>query len=298
MFYEKAKQLIESKKAKKAILKDLTSTFCISEREAHKRIRSLFGKSLDEVLKPTKSELTMAILKANSITDLKNEVNMSVGLGSLYEEYYGVSTFASARKICESYREITEYNPSKDDNLSLLISQKLGDGYIERNNSLHIQHGEKQFEYLVEKIKIFNKAFPTTNPVGNIKKYLHKQGHYFYSWRSGVFNNSQFKYVVETPNSVLVKELTPFGMFLLYMDDGCLAQKNVNVLSICNPCDATRKELVSLLKSYGISSTNYQNDMEVSMTNIIDVTSFLNTFVRPFKKYIPENMEYKMNLVI
>lgn len=298
MFYEKAKQLIENKTSKKNILKNLTSTFCISEKEVHKRIRSLFGKSLDEVLKPTKSEVTMAILKANSIDDLKNELNMQTGLGSLYEEYYGVSTFASARKVCETYREITEYNPSRDDNLSILISQKLGDGYIERGNSLHIQHGEKQFEYLVEKVKLFNKAFPTTNPVGSIKKYLHKQGHSFYSWRSGIFNNSQFKYVVDTPNSVLVGELTPLGMFLLYMDDGCLSQKKVNVLSICNPCNETRNAIVTFLKSYGIESTNYQTDMEVSMTNIIDVTAFLNTFVRPFKKYIPMNMGYKMNLVI
>lgn len=298
MFYEKAQQLIENKESKKTILKNLATSFCISEKEVHKRIRSLFGKSLDEVLKPTKSELTMAILKANSIDDLKKDIKMSVGLGSLYEEYYGVSTFASARKVCENYREITEYNPSRDDNLSLLISQKLGDGYIERKNSFHIQHGEKQFEYLVEKVKIFNKAFPTTNPVGSIKKYWHKQGHWFYSWRSGVFNSSQFKYVEETPNNFLVKELTPFGMFLLYMDDGCLAQKNVNVLSICNPCNETRVELMKFLKSYGISSVNYQKDMEVCMTNIIDVTAFLNTFVKPFKKYIPANMEYKMNLVI
>lgn len=298
MFYEITSELIERKEPKKAILKSLTTTFCITEKEVHKRIRSLFGNSLDELLKPSKHDLTMAILKASNIDELKLEVKINNGLGRLYEEYYGVSTFASARKVCENYREVTAYSPSKDDNLSILISQKLGDGYIERGNSLHIQHGEKQFEYLVEKVKLINKAFPSTNAVGTIKKYVHKQGHIFYSWRSGVMNNSQFKYITETKDSELVNKLTPLGVFLLYMDDGCLLQKGVNVLSICNPCNDTREALIKLLRSYGITSVNYKNDMEVSMTNIIDVTTFLNTFVRPFNKYIPKSMEYKATLVI
>lgn len=301
--YETTQQLINEKASKKELLDTISAKFNISTKEVHKRIKSMFGQTVDELLTPSKQELTRAILRADSITELKQTLKKQNGLGTLYDKYYGVSTFKAARIACENYREVTQYNPTKDDNLSILISQRLGDGSIEFNgekprNSMSISHGVKQFDYLVEKVKLLNKAYPTTPAVGSIKKYVHKQGHTYYVYRTNRMDNSDMRYVYETPLKDQVENMTPLGMFLLYMDDGSLVQCASSKLTICNRFPDVRVALKKYLSSYGIETSIYDNDMVVVISNIIGITKFLNNFVVPFKQYIPECMEYKAKLKV
>lgn len=302
--YETTQALISQKVSKKELLRSLASKFSISEKEVHKRLKSMFGMAVEDLLTPTKKELTLAILQSDSISELKQVLNKTNGLGTLYDKYYGVSTFAAARIICENYREVTPYNPTKDDNLSILIAQSLGDGSLEYKGekprySMSISHGDKQFDYLVEKVKLINKAYPTTPPVGTIKKYLHSQGHTHYVYRTNKMDNSDMRYVYHTDRAELVKQMTPLGMFLLFMDDGCLVQNaDSKNLTICNRYPEVRLALQAYLASYNIDSNIYESDMKVCMSNVVSVTKFLNNFVAPFKQFTPECMGYKTKLMV
>lgn len=302
--FSKVQELVENKIGKDGLVKSISEEFCISKAEVHKRIRSMFGVSVEELLTPAKQELSRAILQADNVQELKSILKKQNGLTTLYDKYYGVSTFAAARKVCEEYREITAYNPTKADNLSILISQALGDVHLEYNGeeprySICIQHSENQFEYLVEKVKLLNKAYPTTPSLGKIKKFKHSQGHSYFSYRTNKMSNSDIKFVYETSLSGLVKEMTPLGLFLLYMDDGCLVQnQNSTNLRICNKYPEVRNEIQKYLLSYGVKSNVYHDSMVVCISDTVNISKFLNNFVKPFKQYTPENMEYKTTLKI
>ena len=295
-------------KNKKEIIAKISSEFGISDKDVHKRIRSLYGKTIDEILTPSREDMFRAILKSDSIEDLKRLLGVSNGLGRLYELYFNTSTFASAKKVCESYREVSPYCPSKADNISILISQKLGDGYFEVSRKyISIHHSEKQADYLVEKVKLLNKAYPRTNPVGSIIKDTHigrnlgegvrGKPFTYYRYRSGIISSSDYDYVVNTPNHLLVGEITPLGMFLLYMDDGCLTvTTNVTQITMCNSDYKVRCAIQKYLDSYGIKSSVYVN--VVAITSTTNVIKFLNNFVKPFSKYMPDCMAYKVNLMI
>lgn len=302
--YETTQQLIDTKVSKKELLNTISDKFNISSAEVHKRIRSMFGKSIDDLLTPTKQELTLAILQAESIPELKTILKKENGLSTLYDKYYGVSTFAAARIVCEGYREVTPYNPTRDDNLSILISQSLGDGSLEFTSerprySISITHGEKQFEYLVEKVKLINKAYPTSPSIGTVKKYKHAQGHSYYTYRTNKMDNAEMRYVYSADKAEMLQRITPLGIFLLYMDDGSLVQSsNAKKLTICNRYPEVRIALQKYLSSYGIEANIYENDMVVCMSNVVSITKFLNNFVVPFKQYTPECMAYKTKLKV
>lgn len=302
--YETTQQLIKQKSTKEVLISELMRKFNISKKEVHKRLKSMFGMSVDELLTPTKEEMTRAILQVESIPELKLILKKHNGLSSLYDKYYGVSTFAAARIVCEEYREVTDYNPTKDDNLSILISQSIGDGSLEYKDqtprySIAISHGVEQFDYLVEKVKLINKAYPLTPAVGAIKKRLHPQGNWYYQYRTNRMDNSDMRFVYETKKEDLVKEMTPLGMFLLYMDDGSLVQSdNAKKLTISNGFPKVRQAIKTYLLTYGIDANIYDDSMVVCMSNTVAITKFLNNFVVPFKKYTPECMEYKTKLKV
>lgn len=302
--YETTQQLIAEKASKTEFLYTISKKFNISCKEVHKRIKSMFGMSVDDLLTPTKQELARAILQSDSIHELKTLLKKEYGLGKLYDKYFGVSTFAAARVICEGYREITPYNPTKEDNLSILIAQSIRDGSIEFKGekprySISISHCEKQFDYLVEKVKLLNKAYPMTPAVGSIKKQVHTQGHTYFLYRTNKIDNAEMRYVYDTPKERLIEDITPLGIFLLYMDDGSLVQNsNGRKLTICNRFPKVREALQKYLLSYGIETSIYENDMVVCMSNVVTITKFLNNFVIPFKQYIPECMEYKTKLKV
>ena len=295
MFTEKFEEFRLENPTKKHIVTKMSEFFKVSPREIHKRMRSYCGKSIDDILEPTKDQMVYAILQADNIDDLKAALGIRNGLGRLYEKYFGTSTFASARKVVESTKVIPPYNHSLDDNFSILASQRLGDGHLNvSRRALDIQHSEKQFEYLAEKVKMINKAFPDTAPVGSIKKYRHAQGHIYYRYWSGPIASSTYRNVSECELHTLVPKLTPLGVFLWYMDDGCL--KDGTNITIAIADEKTRNELVTLLRSYGIQSS--PEDTQVRIGGVVAVSNFLNTFVKPFNTYIPDCMGYKSKLMI
>lgn len=298
MFLSTLEELLIKKANKKEILSRLTKDYNISEAEVHKRVRSFFGKSLSDLLFPSREHTVRCMIQSGTKDEFKNLLSYDGNMARVFEKYFGVSNYTKARFHCETYRENTKYVPSRDDNLSILISQHIGDGHLNvARGALDIQHSEKQRDYLIEKVKLLNKGFPMTQGVGSIKKYLHKQGHTYYRYWSGSMGNPLFYRVLNTPKHELIPQMTPLGMFLLYMDDGCL-KTGINVITIAIECCKTRDALVTFLDSYGIYAKSSDSSSGVRIGSVDEVCKFLNTFVRPFREYIPESMKYKCSLMI
>jgi len=298
MFKDKLDGFIKIREFKKNIIKILSQEFNVSSTEVHKRVRSYYGKSMDEVLKPTKKEFIRCLLMSDTIDEFKFNIKLNNGLGGLYEEYLNVSTFSKAKISVQEYREVIKYNPSRDDNLSLIISQFIGDGYLNLDRrAIDIQHGIKQLDYLILKANLFNKGFPTTNPSGNIKKYKHKDGHDYCRWWSGRIDSALYDKVISKPKRELIKMMTPLGMYLLYMDDGCLKNyDNMTHITIAIKDEDIKVNFKELLKTYGIVSSIYTD--VIAITSAIEVLKFLNCFILPFKHLTPKCMEYKQDLMI
>ena len=54
--------------------------------------------------------------------------------------------------------------------------------YCDYRGAFIITHCDDQSEYLTYKVGLFNKAFPNTKPVSNIKNHTHAQGHKYNTW--------------------------------------------------------------------------------------------------------------------
>lgn len=301
MFKDDLDLYISKRVNKKLLVDDLMSKYSISKEEVHKRVRSYYGCSLTDALEPSEEEFVKALIISDDINQLKDLLQISTGLGSLYEKYFGVSTYSRAKILVDKKRFVARINPTREDNFSVLISQHIGDGYLfyrGLSTSISITHGIKQYDYLSDKVKILSKQFPELPSVGSIKVYKHKQGHTYCQWRS-VLKNSFMKKILEAKKCDLIKHLTPLGVCLLYLDDGSLCVTNNGLnrhLSIACKDQEIRLELIKLLRSYGIESKLSTNILLISDT--VNILKFLSCFVKPFKHLFSECMHYKMDLVI
>lgn len=300
-FYERAKELAENCKRVKnnRVYEILAEEFHISIRSAGDRFKSIFGKPIRDYIvdinTPTKELLRDAIVRCDTQEDLLKFLNIHYDwIKGLYDKYFKVSTFRAAKlKLFNEFDRI-EYNPTIEDNLSILISQKLGDGsyeFYDGRSSLKIEHGYKQYDYLKFKINLLKKAFPTISGLETIKKREYK-GYISYSWRSNNLRNRYMEIIQNFTGSDLIDRLTPFGWMLWYLDDGNLTiSDNSNQLSFAIHEDIIRCKAIKELKTYGFNFANYNEQIVIS--DKFTIIKFLNCFIKPFIHLIPECMKYK-----
>lgn len=269
----------------------------IDKREFHKRFLSLFGKTISEyvnfIFEPDKEEIEKAFL----LSDNSDEFFKTLGIESgserrsgFFQRHFGYSTFISAKAKVMFSREFPKYSPTKDDNKSILYSQYIGDGcYDKIRNSFRIDHGIKQFDYLKLKVQLFNKAFPETAGLESLKKKVHgTQGFEFASWYSRKLPHFEIYTKAE-----MIDKMTPLGILLLYLDDGCLSSGQLNIAS----CDPTVVAAINKkMLSYGIKG--FVAKSAWSVASKLDIIKFLHMFVLPYEDIIPPCMMYKYDLKI
>lgn len=302
MFKDRLEILIKETNNTKYIANNLSNEFGITIREVHTRIKSIYQKDLKDLVTPSYEKFTDALILSQNIQEFKDRLNIKKGLGRLYEKYFNVSTFASAKLKAHNMRQVVQIRPTREDNFSLLISQRLGDGcfYFKNRSSLRIQHGIKQYDYLKLKVQILSTMFPTLPGVGTIKKRVHTQGHEYCSWE-GTLRNSFVDKIREYKKSDLVKYLTPLGIYLLYMDDGCLSQTKEGRsrnLSFSNGDREVLNQLCILFKTYGFNFRLCWEDKKIVITETAQIVGFIDTFIKPFKHITPDSMMYKTSLMI
>lgn len=272
-----------------------------------KRFKSYYGmtvsEKVEEILQPSREELVKAILSASSVADLWENLNLSpYRRKGIFDKHFGVSTFEKARAVCLMETFEVDYNPTIDENKSLVVSQVLGDGhYSIPRGALVITHGVAQSDYLFYKASLFNKAFPHTSPAGNVKTLRHKQGHDYVTWYSRKLPTKITEWVKGADERDLVSALTPFGICLYFMDDGYmdfdLSKRSNTYVQIHVPNNLVLDSLAEELKTYGIDSTiSGGNNLKIGKMD--SAVMFYKCFIEPFKDRLPACMRYKTEMKI
>ncbi len=170
-FYTEANRLLnEADKYNYPINKKLCEIFNIRSDVLSRRFKSLFGCTIREKLYekfyPTRDEIINALITSDNVKEMQKKLKLaptSAMWKGLLDREFGYSIFANAKANFIVREKVEAYNPTKADNLSILISQILGDGYLDKiRSSICIEHGYKQLDYLKLKVKLINKAFPNT----------------------------------------------------------------------------------------------------------------------------------------
>lgn len=127
---------------------------------------------------------------------------------------------------------------------SLLIGLLLGDGTISSNYVFKLSHSEAQREFLEWKIDLLNKFGFKNN---GVKEYISTCGYnkgnkVLYSQMSLNPTIKALRRTVYTPKKHITRRLlnwlTPIGLAIWYMDDGCI---NVNTSKQCSSIQHTIK---------------------------------------------------------
>lgn len=112
---------------------------------------------------------------------------------------------------------------------NLIIGMLLGDGTISNNYVFKLSHGYKQKEYLEWKINLLNEYGIKNN---GLKEYISTCGYnlgtiVYYSQMSVIPFMKVLRRVIYKPiknyaNRKILNRLTPLGLSIWYMDDGCI----------------------------------------------------------------------------
>lgn len=107
---------------------------------------------------------------------------------------------------------------------SALIGMILFDGSMPNDHCLYLRHGNKQFEYVDEKIKFISKYLQPRS----VRSSVDKTG---YAYRYAYYNCPKLKYLYKkiyinrkkslTPQ--IIHRFTPITLAIMLLDDGCLA---------------------------------------------------------------------------
>lgn len=135
-----------------------------------------------------------------------------------------------------------------------LLAMCLGDGYINKNGTLYIEHSINQLEYLQWKHEFLNRVIPSTKRGNQIffrdrfdkrtsKIYkqcsCHKSNKYFRLLRKWLYK-PQKKF-----SRVLLNRLTLQGLAIWYMDDGNLNNRGTSMwLTLSTHCSLEEAEII------------------------------------------------------
>jgi hypothetical protein len=277
----------------------LMKEYELSESELIRRVRSFMQKSLAEVFTPTDDEIQEALIRAESSEEFRELLGMARHeFAGLFDKRLGVSTFKEAKTKCLYKLKIPNINPCTADNEAIVISQFIGDGsYDKTRKSIRISHGIKQLGYLRFKVSLLCNAYPQLYGIENVRVYTHTQGHEYCSWYSGKLPLHITSKLEEQSFEELLFQLTPLGIFLLFLDDGCLFWKDTKTISFSIGKDLDKHIVLSnLLKTYGLHSNAYETSCVIASK--VDIVKFLNTFVKPFQHIVPTCVQYKTEIMI
>lgn len=280
-------------------VRELSNKFGVSQKTIHNRFHSIFGQSFRDFvidkIQPTKKELSAVILNTKNSEECRKQLNLSNRMYvGIFDRHFKVSTYSAAKEIL-LISEAPKIRKSslREDNVSLLMSQYLGDGHYDAiRHSLRVCHGIKQTNYLKWKVGMIHEGYNKVSQ--EIKIRTHKQGHMYSDWYSGKLGNVDFPKELKDA----VKLLTPLGWLLWYLDDGSYTQD----ISICINQESVAQEAKKELATYGIETrinkAGNANAYNVTMCGGANSIRFYKGFIEPFLDIIPDCMKYKTEVKI
>jgi len=280
-------------------VKEVSDKYGVCKKTVYNRFKSMYGCSPREFLsgkiEPTTAELSSIVLSSATTLEVREFLGLSTSqFVGMYDRHYGVSTFSAAReKLLMAVPSKVRVKPFREDNVSILMSQHLGDGcYCKKRHALRVIHGVKQAEYLKWKVALIFEGYNKVST--RVSEHVHTQGHGYFAWYSGKLGNVDFPERKEDA----VKLLTPIGWLLLYLDDGCYGQD----MLITTESETLAVAMQEELKTYGVTSRvnrcGQTNSYNVSMCGGQQTIGFYKNFIEPFIEIIPKCMEYKTKVKI
>lgn len=310
-FFTRASELIDdATSVNEKINQALCIEFDMPSDKVSRWFKSLFGMTIRDALKqkllPNREAIEKALLLSGSVLEMQNMLGLkgtSAAWKGLLDREFGYSTYASAKANFILKQKVSHYNPNPDDNLSIVVSQLLGDGSFDKTRrAIRIQHGIKQADYLMWKVALINKAYPNSYPVSNIGRHTHTQGHEYVSWYSGNFSEKTFLKVISMSPDELFNSLTPLGWCLWFLDGGYYKHnitdtKAIHKVEIYIHNTEWRAAAIKQLNMLGFGP-NQTPGGSLVFQDLVQIAKFINTFVKPFDHIIPACMKYKYDMKI
>lgn len=193
---------------------------------------------------------------------------------------------------------------------SLLIAMLIGDGTISNNYVFKLSHSEAQREYLEWKLNLLNELSVKNN---GIKEYVSKCGYntgsnVLYSQMSVIPIIKVLRRTVYTPKKKLSKRLlnwlTPQGLAIWFMDDGCMnineskqrssTQCNIKIAT-CVKEDEVEEIIEYFKERWDISMRKFKEGkgtFSISTSAEKDTLKFID-IIKPYVEQVP-SLLYKI----
>lgn len=280
------------------IIQDIANKYSCSIEKVYWNVRSVFGKKLRDLRwdfrEPSREGFLKSILMVEDAKQLRNkysEMSESQWKG-VYDRLLGVSTFKRAKEVALLELLPIVYTPTTDNNMAMWVACRLGDGsYDKRRRSWKIEHCSDQVGWLEKKVSIFNKAFPRSS---STIKYNKKRD--TYSWYSRAIASGKFQESGESPKISGIPHLNLFGLWWLFLDDGCYYRGSQQKVSYAVENTEIGVALCEHLNKMGYKF-RVANKNEVCMTGIENIIPFFKEVLEPFEKQTPDCMMYKIKYV-
>ncbi len=280
------------------IVKDLAEKYNCSVEKIYWKVRSIFGKKLKDLRwdfrEPNKEQFIRDILLCDTAVDLRKKYSFvsHEQWKGVYDRILGVSTFLRAKEQAMLELLPIVYTPTTDNNLAMWAACRLGDGsFCSKRRAWKIEHCAKQREWLEKKVSMFIKSFPNCSTV--IK---HNEKRNTFSWYSKAIGYGKFYTIGTCKKAEVVKHLNEFGLWWLFLDDGCYFNKGQQKVSYAVENMEIGIQLLSILTSMGFNF-RIANKNEVCMTGVQNIIPFFKRILQPFRQQTPACMQYKISYV-
>lgn len=302
-FYEDCIAIIQSpphSQDSKNAVEYLMSKYNISRETVYHRIRSYFGRSLSDLRRdyytPSKEELLKAALLYKDANSFRRAYNIPTEYyKGLFDRVCGVSTYKDVRLLALKSLAPVVYNPSHKDNKAMLSAFVLGDGHVARqreNPYIRCEHSIKQYDWLVCKVAMLQKAFPFIASNKGVQIVDRSFGQTCI-WSSNAIYADKWKNILLSPKEDLVQHLTPFGLWWLFLDDGCYyTNDKLHTASFSVENTKIGQSLIDVLSTYGIVFSQ-ENEHVISVKDKFSVYLFFRSIIEPFNNLTPDCMKYK-----
>lgn len=285
---------LEARKLLEGILKK----YNIANETFHYRVRSLFGKSTSELRRsyftPSKETMFDVIRRCNSAEEFWEALKIPKSYrAGLFDSYFGTSNFKNAKAIAEEHLFVQpSYNPSIKDNEALIAACLLGDGSFDKaRNSLRIEHGHKQEEWLKKKVQMLKLAFPYL-PTEVKKRVRGETGYTSYAYCSRKLQGKALHVLNACLAGDYEQFFTPLFLWVLFMDDGSNTRLTHQICYGSNG-ENFGNALIKYLSSFGITAYLHKEAMSVLIRKKVDRVKFCK-LLKQFEHMTPESMKYKL----
>lgn len=281
------------------LVKTLAQKYNCSAEKIYWTVRSVYGKKLKDLRwdfrEPTEKEFLRAVFLSGSSQELRKCFPyMSIEQwNGVYDRVLGVSTFSKAKERALIEMLPATSVPQSDNNEAMWAACRLGDGsYDAKRSSWRIEHCAWQANWLERKVEIFHKAFPQC-----ATKITHNEKRNTYSWYSCKIGHGKFHEIGSVRKAEVVKHLNHFGIWWLFLDDGCYPGKGQQLISFAVENLEIGTRLIEKIKELSGIDFRVCHRNEIRVTGQENVIRFHKTFLEPFSNLTPACMRYKTTYV-